>query len=38
MRARSPSAYGTFGVFHDGELLSYRDFTKKQFDKKMQTR
>lgn len=38
VRSRSPSAYGTFGVVHDGELLSYHYLTKKQFDKELQNR
>jgi N-acetylglutamate synthase-like GNAT family acetyltransferase len=30
-RSRSPSAFGTFGIIWDGELLSYHYLTKKQF-------
>lgn len=34
-RSRSPSAFGTFGVVMDGELLSYHYLTKKQFHKRL---
>jgi GNAT superfamily N-acetyltransferase len=37
-RARSPSAFGTFGIVCKGELMSYHYLTKKQLHEELVTR